>query len=358
MLLVASTAHADGPTPQAKEQARKLLDLGDERMKAKDPTRALEAYLAADAIMRVPTTGLAAAQGYLALGKLIEANDLLLRVARDPSAGAPKAFLDAQREASKLAASLAPRIPVLTLELDGPRPPELRLELDGHRLEPATLGLPSPVNPGEHRVVATAPGHLASEASVRVAEREARSLRLPALREAHGAAAVTGAVATSGPTKAAPATTPATPAASVPMSSAPTSTVTPASAPASTTAPAPVPPSPVPRASIPAWAWVGFALGGVGLAGGTVTGALALGRSRTLSEQCIDQLCSPTQQPDIDQLRVLSHTSTGLFALGVAGVSVGIVGLVLPRSESAPSTARVSVRPQLGPGFLGLEGAF
>lgn len=333
-LLASKGALAAEPPPQAKEQARKLLDLGDERMKAKDARGALDAYQAADTIMGVPTTALALAEAHLALGHLLEANDLLLRVARFPSAGAPTAFVEAQAAAAKLAATVGPRIPSLVFDLSATKPEGLEVTIDGAKLEPSTLGFPTPVNPGERVIVATAPGHERTELRVRVAERESKRVALSLTKSKAGA-------------------TPASPAAA-PVAS------TSATAPRENASKEPSAPpaiAPTPRETrISTWVWWSLGVGGLGLAGGAATGSLALAKSNTLSDSCRNDVCSPTQADDIDALKRLSVTSTALFAVGGAGVIAAVVGLAVGRTPVEPRAS--ALRPLVGPGFIGLGGSF
>src|SRR4051794_38028802 len=76
-------AQAD-PTPAEKETARALLDEGDREVEKKHYEAALKAFLAADAIMNVPTTGIELAKTQVLLGQLVEARDSALRVTRLP----------------------------------------------------------------------------------------------------------------------------------------------------------------------------------------------------------------------------------------------------------------------------------
>jgi hypothetical protein len=79
--LVLSSAAAFA-APSDADKARALMKEGDGLYFSSDYAGALERYRAADAIMKVPTTGLAVARAQAALGKLVEARDQALTVAR------------------------------------------------------------------------------------------------------------------------------------------------------------------------------------------------------------------------------------------------------------------------------------
>ena len=90
LLLLPDTAPARGgsgtreATAGDKETARFLMDDGDRKLRVGDYRGALDAYIAADKIMRVPTTGIAVGRVQEKLGRLLEARDTWLRVARYP----------------------------------------------------------------------------------------------------------------------------------------------------------------------------------------------------------------------------------------------------------------------------------
>ena len=181
--LSATAQPAAAPSAQAKEQARHLLDIGDAKMLEKDFAHALEAYLAADKIMGVPTTGMAVAKASIELGKLVEAHDLLLRVSRFKPEDAPDAFVAAQKEAAALADQIAPRIPSLTIKLKDATISELKVTIDGTSIELAGLGFPFPVDPGEHQVVASAPSYIDAKAPATLAEKEMKTVELELKRD-------------------------------------------------------------------------------------------------------------------------------------------------------------------------------
>lgn len=77
---------------------------------------------------------------------------------------------------------LEPALPRLTVRLGpGTRPEGLIVELDGVMVGSAAWGAELPLDPGAHKLVATAPGHARWEAAFSIAVGEHQSVEVPAL---------------------------------------------------------------------------------------------------------------------------------------------------------------------------------
>jgi hypothetical protein len=147
------------PTPADRVTARALMEQGDARSDQSDQVGALKAYLAAHALMGVPTTGLAVARALAATGQLVEAHDMATQVARmGATPGEPRPFTVARAEAARLADDLSPRLGALIVSVPGSCAGVRveRVEIDGVPLPSAMLDLPWRVNPGRHTVRARA----------------------------------------------------------------------------------------------------------------------------------------------------------------------------------------------------------
>lgn len=155
-------------TGQAKAAARALADKGWELFNAGRYEEALAAFLDADAQVHAPPFLRFAARSCERLGRLLEARSLFQRVVDEPlDAGAPQEFQQAQADARVELAALAPRIPTLEIAVTGATPGTVALTLDGERVIPAT---PVERDPGEHTVVATAPGQAPVTTTIRLSE--------------------------------------------------------------------------------------------------------------------------------------------------------------------------------------------
>lgn len=312
-----SPAWAD-PSLSDRETARSLMDDGDAKRDKGDFKAALKSYEAADAIMHVPTTGLEVARAQVQLGLLLEARETLGRVGRiPPKAGEPAAFTAARKTADGLMAEIGARIPSVTVVVTNAEPGQPTVVVfDNEVVPPAASQAPRKVNPGRHTVVARS-GSLEKKQDIDVAERDAKTVTL----DLKPAAA---RVDTTDP--------------STPRSGA----------------------SPLPKILI----YGGFGLGAVGVGVGSVTGIMSFSQVSDVKKDCPNDVCPPSRQGDLDSAKSLGTISTIAFIAGGVGVGAGIIGLVLQSkessSESAPpgASAKATVRPELGPTWMGLRGSF
>ena len=148
------------PSPADCETARQLMDDGHALRSKNDLKGALARFKAADDIMHVPTTGFEVARTQASLGLLVEARDMIARIRLIPATpGEPAPFKDARAKAEQLDASLAGRMPRLTVVVHGaPSGQALLMSIDGVAVPAAGIGLPRAVDPGHHLVVVSADG--------------------------------------------------------------------------------------------------------------------------------------------------------------------------------------------------------
>ncbi len=174
-LALPRTADAE-PTAQEKETARALMDQGDERFEQQNYAGALEAYLGAHAIMRVPTTALEVAKVQEKLGRLVEARDALLEAIRYPKTpNEPLVYATARTSAEQQAVALGERIPSIVVRIKGqPKDALMKVTVDGVVVPPAAASLPFRVNPGRHHVVVSSEDTTTGDGNVDVAERESK----------------------------------------------------------------------------------------------------------------------------------------------------------------------------------------
>lgn len=301
-LLIAAPAAAQ--TADEKETARALMAAGDRAWEAKDYPQALKSYVAADALVRIPTTGVWVAKAYAQVGRLIEARDAAIAVTRLPRPEGESAVRgEARAEAQALADALAARIPSVVVEVSGPPAgAAVTVTLDGKQLPPELLGLPYKVDPGKHLVTATADGWGPGRADVEVREGESKSVALA-------------------------------------LVASPGSSVTPP--PASTASEEPPAET---SGGLSPLVWVGGGLAVVGLGVGAVTGILALGKASDARELCVEDVCDPAAEADADASDTLANVSNVGFAVAVVAAGLAVVGLVIS-GDDTPTSARVTVGP-------------
>lgn len=294
-------------------------------MKKGDAAAALEDFKGADALVGVTSTGLAVGQALEKLGRLVEARDKLLEVARIAAKpGESQQIRDARTEADKLQARIAERIPAIKFELTGlPAAVSPVVSIDGEAMLPATLSLPRKVNPGKHAIAGHAEGYQEVQVDVSVAEREQKTAAL----------------------------------AFVPIPKTPA--VAPAPLPKVSPTPAPHPEPAASKGGFSTWFWAGLGVAGGGLVAGSVTGALSLTKVADIKSRCVENLCPDAEQTNIDSAKLLAHVSTGAFALG--GVGLALLGYGLYDSGvfgGKDAHAGLKVEPVVGLGSFALRGTF
>jgi hypothetical protein len=300
LVMFAATARAD-LTAQDHDRARALLASGRAKRAANDNRGALEDLQAAHAIEHLPTTGFEVGKTLVALGRLVEARELLLEIAKaPPNAGEPPPLAAARTDARELVDALERRIPTITIKLSAPPEPAVTATIDGAPAAIDLLGQPRRLNPGEHVI----------------ALRSARGTeeRLPlTLREGETREVIM-----------------------MPPRDGPVTTPLPRPDPAPPPTPGPVEP---PEGRSHVIAWIGGAVGVVALGTGAVTGLVASGKTSDLEPRCPQNSCPPPTHDDLHGAQTMALVSTISFV--VVGVAAAVVVWDLVRSPGA-KTARTT----------------
>ncbi|MBI4699910.1 MAG: PEGA domain-containing protein [Deltaproteobacteria bacterium] len=339
----AAPAAASQPSAADRETARSLMNQGASRYAQRDYWGALEAFKAADVMVRTPTTGLEVGRAQAVLGRLLDARDTLVRVHNLPVApNEPAVFVAARKDAAELAAQLAERIPSLSVQVVGvPDGIQTQVKIDEALLAPAVAKLPRKLDPGKHTVTVNPPGFAEAKQVVALKEREQQRVTIE-LR----------------PERLAPRPTP------IPVAR-------PAPAPAQPPAvsfgpkqPEKLEPESTGISALSPLVWVGFGVGAACLLTGTVTGILTLSNAADIGDQCPGGVCTEAQREDYDGVKTLANLSSAGFVVGAVGIAAGAVGLTLtlwgsgPDTATAPAQAAVVLQPLLGTGSAGLAGRF
>lgn len=295
-----------------RERARGLLDEGDAKMAAGDVEGALAAYVAADELVHVPTSGIEVGRAQAALGHWIEARDAWIRVARYPKRpDEPEPFTRARKEAERLAVEIAERIPTLRIDIEPSELTESELEglelfLDDEPLARDLLGVSFRANPGVHQVSVSVPDYLPVEELVTLTQRSARTVTLTLRRRPE-----------------------------------------PARAPRETS------PSAAPRPSaVPMWLGFGVAAAGAGV--GTATGIWAYDAAAAAYAQCGGTSCAEEDRAAVERAQRAGMISTVAFAVGGVGLVVGIWQAVVQLNHrgQVSQTAHRTAAPRSGSKFL------
>ena len=207
-------------------------------------------------------------------------------------------------EAEKRAKALEPRLGRLTITLAKDAPSGAEVTRDGVVLGSVSFGVALPVNPGTHVIVVKTPGRKDVRLEVNVGEGDLRSVQV-----------------TAGPVD-------------------PTSNV---------------PPPPEKKSGTSPLVYIGVGVCAAGVAVGTITGLMSLGKKSTADSNCPQKdQCNQNGLAAVDAGRTLGWISTVGFIVGGVGAAVGVYGLVAGGSKSESPRAAVYV----GPGSAGLRGSF
>jgi len=280
---------------------------------------------AAEKLYHAPSTLDRLGECQIKVGRLVDGTEALQRVVREPSAPtAPQAFVVARQRAQQALAAALPRIAKLRIHVDGAPPDQVAVTVDGASVPSALLDSDRPTDPGTHEIKATAPGFTTATATVQLDDGAGAPVSLHI-----------------DPAPSAPAAAPAP-------------------------APAPVePPLPAPTSSSGGGrglAIASLAVGGVGVAVGSIFGVLALSTKSTLDSHCPGKVCPPSEQGDIDSLGSQATVSSVGFGVGLVGLAVGAVLLVTSHGSAEAHAdrgpPRPSVEPWVGAGAAGVGGTF
>ncbi len=107
-------------------------------------------------MLRVPTLGLWSARALAKLGKLVEASARYAQVAQlSGTTGDEAVQKRALAEAAADLAALTPKIPQLTVQVEGAGAAEVSVLVDGAAVSVDAIGKALPVNPGPHKIEGT-----------------------------------------------------------------------------------------------------------------------------------------------------------------------------------------------------------
>ena len=170
LLLMGLARPAYAQTAEAKAGARAAATQGLDAFAAKRYGEALDLFTRAESLMHAPTHVLMIARAQAALGRLVRARESYVALGRETlAANAPPAFKQAQADGKKELEALEPRVPSIDVKLSDPAA-KVTITMDGEPLPAALVGIPHPVDPGEHVLKAQGDKHVSDEKSVRVEE--------------------------------------------------------------------------------------------------------------------------------------------------------------------------------------------
>lgn len=291
--LLQRPARADEPSADVVAAAEAAFDQGRQLAKAGEYAQACAKFEESQRLVAGSGTLLNLGDCYEQLGRSASAWATFRSAA---AAAATKGHAEREAEARARAEALKPRLSklrlVVTTRVEG-----LEVKRSHVAVGPSLWNTPIPVDPGDMRVEATAPGHQAW----------AQQLTIPP--------------------------GPAETAVIIPALTA----LTPAPAPVTSVAPQP-PPAPMPAArgdddAGDTQRLIAYIVGGVGIAAvgvGIGTGVFALRKNDESNTEggCDDDLCPPKGVELRDKALTGAHVSTGMFVVGAAALATATVLLI------------------------------
>jgi hypothetical protein len=312
-----------GPSDADRATARTLANEAQVALDQGDFKTAADRFDRADALYHAPTLLLGLARAEIGMGKLVSAAEVYNRIINEGvPPRSPPPFVKAVDDATREFEALDARIPRVIITVRGSD--AAAVTLDGTPVPRAALGVKRPTDPGEHVLRATAPGFEATPVTFTLSEGATRpvTLNLKPL----------------------------------------------------------LPPSPEGRGSTTqeTLGIVTAGIGGAGLLIGGITGIIALNQHQTLDAACdlMTRRCPREQEDTLNSFHRVTTVSTVGFVVGGAALAAGVV-LILTSSSTKPRAAPAavgarpgrqtraasawalpSIKPQLGAGYIGVEGSF
>lgn len=315
----APSQSATGQSGQRAAAAQALFEDGRTLMKAGKYAAACPKFEASQKLDPGAGTLLNLADCYQKLGRTASAWAQYIEAATESARVGAEARA---RFARGRASALVPKLVRLTINVD-PTTQKLTglvVELDSIRVDPATFGVATPVDPGKHVISAMAPGKKPWKTTVDVeGEGKTVSTSVPALANAPA------------PKKPAPK---------------------PVAAPKPAPKPAPLPPG-NPHAGLERT--LGIVVGSVGLVAVGVGGALGLSaRSKWNSANCPDLVCRTAKDQDLAvSAKHTADAATVTMAAGGVLFAGGVVLYIMSHSSSSSpakdQASRLQVLPAFGP---------
>jgi len=341
LMAVALSAQSTVGFAQTDEERAGARAAAQEGAKAFEESRwadAIDLFSRAQALVKAPPHLLYIARSHEKLGQLVKAREAYLKITREKIADdAPAAFREAQASAQKELAALEPRLPYVSVVVQGAGPLPVTVTMDGQKVPQALVGVPRPVDPGEHKFQGFAEKMETNVSTVSLRE-GARETVVLTLQEAAGGGA---------PVASAPNTENTKPVGGEPQADTTQSGTN----------------------SMRIASYAAFGVGAVGLIVGTIF-TLKAGSKRGEADDLCNApggKCPLDKKDEIDSLDKDADSASRLgvigFVVGGLGIGAGVTLFVLSNKKSG-STAKQnkpagpSISPWIGVGSAGVTGRF
>lgn len=329
--LVLGIAPVHAQSAEDVAAARQLAAEGSKLFNSGDYAGSIDRFQRAETLLHAPPHVLYLARANAKLGKLVVAREHYLKISKETLApNAPKAFVEAQKNANEELKVIEPRLAALEINVKGaPAGAKVDVTVDGNPVSVALIGVSRPVDPGPHKIEAKAPG-MVGEAAVTLAEGSKESVEIE-LKPVAGAVVVK---------KDEPK-------------------------------PAPEPPVEAPSSGggTKILGYTALGIGVVGLAAGTIFLLSSSSKRSDANALCPNDVCPQSKRAEIEDLDNSANSARTLsfigFGVGVVGIGAGVALLMMsPSSDSKPTTTArassnaITVRPWATFSGIGLSGSF
>jgi hypothetical protein len=335
--LSAAPAHAQ--TDEQRSGARAAATAGAQAFMAHKWAESIDMFTRAESLIHSPVHLLYMARAYEKLGALVKARESYIKIQNEElPAGAPQPLRQAKADAEKELEALEPRVPYVSVVVQGAGPKPVTVTMDGIQVPAALLGVPRPVDPGEHKFEALAEGMDSALSSLTV--REGHSETVVLTLHASTAAPLP-------PPGYAPGVAPVPP---PPVGYAVNPTAPPAADTGHKASPLP---------------WIALGVGAVGLGVGTVFAVQASSKVDDANSLCTlpgpdgtNTYCPSRASALDDEARTAKTISIVGFVVGGLGVATGVTLLVLAPKHEGGAALGPRVAPWVGLGSAGVRGRF
>ncbi len=336
-ILAVLPAPASAQTDEERAGARAAGLAGLEAYQAGKYDQAVDYFGRAESLMHAPTHLLYLARGNAKLGHLVSAREYYLKLTQERlSASASKPFRDAQAAGDKELNELEPRVPYVSVVVQGAGAKDVQVTRDGERIPQPLLGVPHPEDPGTHTFKAVAENMESAASTVTLKEGAHETVLL-----------------TLSPTEA-------------PLPAASRPSVRTGTAAFGSDAPPNTDQSTSHGSGLRVAGWITAGVGVVGLSVGTVfllKSSSTRDKANTLYAAC--RAADNCKQPGVgDAVNSTDSDADSQRAIGAAGMIAGgaaltggLILLIVDASSSHSSASR-SVQPMLGLNYAGLSGRF
>src|SRR5688572_15746281 len=168
--LLAASGVALGQSDEQRAGARTLATEGAMAFNEGRWKDAADLFARAESLVHAPPHLLFMARAHAKLGQFVKARESYWKIIREQlSPNSPQAFRDAQAAAEEERKQVEPHVGRLLVKVEGAETAkDLVVTVDGQPFPSVMLGVPQPIDPGEHTVTATATGFKAVPSKVAI----------------------------------------------------------------------------------------------------------------------------------------------------------------------------------------------